>query len=478
MKRNLLILLIINILIAGSCAAKREIKEITAENEVILGIWEGTLDAGGTALRLVFNINRENGAIVSTMDSPDQGVTGIKVDSTILRDNVMTLYVDAINGAFTGTLKGNTAEGKWVQSGMEFEMVLNKTETAPVSALIRPQEPKEPLPYKTEEVKIKNEKTGLTLAGTLTIPDGEGPFPAVILVTGSGKQDRNETVFGHKPFLVIADWLTRNGVAVLRYDDRGAGESEGNFKECTTWDFADDAEAVFEYLYALDISDNQFTGIIGHSEGGMIAPIAAARNSDVGFIIMLAGPGVTLEEVVLRQSEDIGLADGGDKEKIEEGTEVNKKIYEIAKSDKSDSIAAEEITGILKEYRKTLSEEDKAELTDEAIAGGAKMILSKWFREGMRLDHTPYIKQVKCPVLAINGEKDLQVNADVNLPAIEKLLIEGGNPDYTIMKMPGINHALQECETGLPSEYGQIEQTVSPAVPDVIANWILEKSAY
>lgn len=465
-------ILLLIILMAG-CGSKNAVKEITTDGDMT-GVWEGKLDVGVMTLRIVFNVKSENGVLSSTMDSPDQAVTGIDVATTSFTDSILVFDVPAIGGKFTGTVEGTVATGIWEQNGQKFDMMLSKVEKAP--EISRPQNPVEPYPYKTEEVKILNKESGFHLAGTLTIPEGKGPFPAVILVSGSGKQGRDETVFGHKPFLVIADWLTRHGIAVLRYDDRGAGESEGVFKDCTTMDFASDAKAVFEYLRNLDISNDEYTGIIGHSEGGMIAPIVSADNPDVGFIVLLSGPGVTLEEVIVQQSEDISRVSGVDEDMIKKNNAVNKQIYAILKSDLNDSVAGEEIRKVLVEYRETLPDSMKEDLDDEAIDDSFKRLLTKWFRAGMRLDHTPYISRVKCPVLAINGTKDLQVNADINLTAIEKLLKDSGNEDYEIFKPEGINHALQKCETGLPSEYSGIEETVDPVILDKITEWILNES--
>jgi len=291
-KRVLVVFAIILLLFAG-CAPKNAVKSVTVTDD-ILGIWSGKLDAGGTVLGVVFNVLKEGDAVKATMDSPDQGIAGIEIASVSCSAGNAVFDIKKIGGTYEGKLSGDTITGTWKQGGAEFPLTLTRKKEAP--KVNRPQEPKEPYPYKSENVKFRNEKAGITLAGTLTMPEGDGPFPAVILVSGSGKQDRNETVFGHKPFLIIADWLSKNGVAVLRYDDRGAGESEGDFSQGTTMDFADDAEAAFNYLYSLPIVDKKFAGIMGHSEGGMIAPIVASRNQKIGFAVLLAGPGEHLRK--------------------------------------------------------------------------------------------------------------------------------------------------------------------------------------
>ncbi|MFZ1083075.1 MAG: alpha/beta fold hydrolase, partial [Candidatus Kryptoniota bacterium] len=268
-------------------------KAQTSADTSIVGSWQGTLVAGGAKLRIVFHVAKtDSGKLVSTLDSPDQGANGIPVSSTTVNVDSVTLTVASIGGSYVGRISGDKSsiEGKWNQNGLSFDLPLNRTTTE--VKFNRPQEPKPPFPYKSEEVSFENETTGMKYAGTLTLPDSGGPFPAVILITGSGAHNRNEEVFGHKPFLVIADYLTRRGIAVLRVDDRGIGGSTGKKSAVTSADHAKDVIAEIEFLKSrCDIDPNKI-GLIGHSEGGIIAPLVASQSKDVAFIVMLAGPGL------------------------------------------------------------------------------------------------------------------------------------------------------------------------------------------
>ncbi len=245
----------------------------------IEGVWLGTLQVPATKLRIVFNITtRPDGSFSATLDSPDQGATGIPVGAVSMEASQVTLDVSAVSGRYEGTLNedGSAISGKWTQGGVSLDLVLQRVDEAPKP--VRPQEPKKPYPYSEEEVTYENAKAGVTFAGTLTMPRTGGPFPAVLLITGSGAQDRDETVFGHRPFLILADYLTRRGIAVLRVDDRGTGGTKGDASQATSEDFADDTLAGVEYLKTRRQIDPKRIGLIGHSEGGMIAPMVAVRS--------------------------------------------------------------------------------------------------------------------------------------------------------------------------------------------------------
>jgi len=287
-------------------------------SESIEGIWQGTLKApGGVELRIVFKISEKpDGTMTATMDSSDQGVTGIPVEKVAFENGNLRLDVKSILGVFQGKLKedGLEIEGEWKQSGQSFPLVLKRIEKA--AEVRRPQEPKKPYPYKEEEVVYENKEAGITLAGTLTLPRQECPFPAVLLISGSGPQDRNETLLGHRPFLVLADYLTRRGIAVLRVDDRGVGESTGNISQATSEDFATDVLAGIEYLKNRKEINPMQIGLIGHSEGGFIAPMVAVQSPDVAFIVLMAGTGLTGEEILYLQGELMARAEGASEEAI------------------------------------------------------------------------------------------------------------------------------------------------------------------
>jgi hypothetical protein len=272
----------------------------TTNRSILPGSWMGKLSTNGIDLRLVFNLKlNDNDSLIATLDSPDQGAKNIPMGIVILDDKKLTIKAPALLGEYNGTITSDsTIDGTWTQRGASFTVNLKKLKAA--FTVNRPQEPKPPFPYTSEDVTFINNKFNIKLAGTLTIPAGPGPFKAVIMITGSGAQNRNEELMGHKPFLVIADYLSRNGIAVLRYDDRGVGGSQGNYSEATSEDLATDAEAAFNYLKNNPKINQKEIGFIGHSEGGLIAPIVAVSNHDVGFIVSLAGPGVTGQQIIIR----------------------------------------------------------------------------------------------------------------------------------------------------------------------------------
>jgi hypothetical protein len=444
------------------------------DKKELAGSWLGTLNAGAVNLRIVFIIKyHPNDSLSATMDSPDQGAKNIPLGKVTLKTDSLIISAPALLGSYSGVFVNDTAiKGTWTQRGNAIALNLNKLHQE--FAINRPQEPKPPYLYVNEEVIIPNKKFNIYLSGTLSVPEGNGPFPAVVMITGSGPQNRDEAIMGHKPFLVITDWLVRHGIAVLRYDDRGVGKSQGNFSTATTADLATDTEAAFLYLRQNPKIIAGSIGLIGHSEGGLIAPIVASSNPAVAFIVSLAGPGVSGEQILYRQSADISRLSGMDEETIRENNETNKKLYAIVKKEK-DNVKVEE--KVFKTYShilagKNLSPEefDKSINQLKATFGASTY---PWFRYFLITDPAGFWKKVKCPVFALNGEKDLQVAADINLPAIEKALKAGGNNNIKTIKLSGLNHLFQHCTTGLPGEYGKIEETFSPEALDLISSWIL-----
>lgn len=442
------------------------------------GLWMGSLKApNGLELRVLFNISaKTDGSISATMDSLDQGAKGIPVEAATYKNGKLKLEVKSIQGVFEGTLKadGKTIDGNWKQAGLDLPLVLNRIDKAP--DLRRKQDPVKPYPYDEEEVAYENKAAGIKLAGTLTLPRSEGKFPAVILISGSGQQNRDEEIFGHRPFLVLADYLTRQGIAVLRVDDRGVGGSTGNFSQATTEDFAGDVLAGIEYLKNRKEIDPTRIGLIGHSEGGIIAPIVATQSPDVAFIVMMAGTGLTGEEILYLQSTLISRAEGASNETIAKNEALMKKIYSIVKEEQNNTVAEEEIHKLMKAEMANMREEEKnnSSYSEANLDAQIKAILSPWMRFFLTYDPKPTLMKVKCPVLAINGEKDLQVPPEENLPAIEDALKAGGNKDYTIKEMPELNHLFQTAQTGSPTEYAKIEETISPTALEFIGNWISE----
>lgn len=327
----------------------------------------------------------------------------------------------------------------------------------------RPQEPQKPFPYYTEEVKFENKTDHVTLAGTLSLPKKEGNFPAVILISGSGKQNRDEEILRHKPFLVLSDYLTKKGIAVLRFDDRGAGESTGDFTKATTIDFARDVQAGVDYLKTRKEINKNKIGLIGHSEGGVIAPMIAGNSKDVDFIVLLAGPGLRGDKLLLLQKEILERQFGVPENDVQKGQEIFKGAYEIVLA----SAANDE------KLKNDLSSYAQSKFDDKTAKSFTEQITNVWWYNFLRIDPAVALAKVKCPVLALNGSKDLQVPATVNLEAIKKALSKAGNKNVTIKELPDLNHLFQECKTGSPMEYDTIEQTFSPIALEEISNWLL-----
>ncbi|MBN2863958.1 MAG: alpha/beta hydrolase [Bacteroidales bacterium] len=443
------------------------------DNKAITGSWMGKIAAGAISLRVIFNISlADQDSLTATLDSPDQGVTDIKIGPVTFDGRNLNIKAPLLLGEYTGTLKNDTIfEGTWIQAGKSSELNLTRLKSPLI--LIRPQEPKPPFPYSAEDVTFKNQKHNIILAGTLTIPEGNGPFPAVVLITGSGAQNRDEEIMGHKPFHVIADHLSRNDIAVLRYDDRGVGRSQGNYSTATSADLATDAEAALKYLRSIPKVNPELTGLAGHSEGGFIAPMIAASDHETAFIISLAGTGVTGEKILMKQNYDIGKASGISEKQLSLSLSANKKLFSIIKKEPDNEKAIEEMRIT---YRKILEKEKISPEDEEAamkeLENSFGTLTSHWFRYFLVRDPAVFWKRVKCPVLAINGTMDLQVNADINLKAISKALRSGGNTKVTIIKPEGLNHLFQHSSTGSPQEYGEIEVTISPEILKTMSEWI------
>lgn len=435
------------------------------------GIWQGTLSIQDEKLTIAFHISsNSDGSFSATLDSPDQGAVEVPFDSVVVDKNKKTvrLAIAAAQGDFFGSLENDgTIIGHWSQGGMAFPLTLKRVEKAP--GVSRPQEPAPPFPYATEDVTYENAKAGVKLAATLAIPPGAGPFPAVLLVAGSGPMDRDEAIFGHKPFWVLADYLARQGVVVLRADKRGIGKSTGDHAKALDGDFADDALAGIEFLKTRKEVNPKFIGIIGHSEGGIIAPRVAAASPDVAFIILMAAPGLPGDQVILSQGTLILRASGADDAKVQENRAIQEKVIAAVKQE-NDPAAAE------KKIREILKASLPKDIPAQAIDAQVKRAASPWFRDFLSYDPRPALSKVKCPVLAMAGSKDLQVAPVENLFAIKGALDAGGNKAVTVKMLPGLNHLFQTAKTGSPAEYGKIEETFSPVALKTIGDWIAEQA--
>jgi hypothetical protein len=421
---------------------------------------------GVMKLRLVFHITNTEDGLTATMDSPDQNANGLPVTSVTRDGASLKMELKQIAGGFEGKIAQDltTIEGTWTQRGSPLPLVLKRVKDAAELERRRPQNPVKPYPYRDEEVSYANPLASITLAATLTIPPGKGPFPAVLLIVGSGPHDRDEALMGHRPFLVLADYLTRHGIAVLRADKRGVGKSGGNFATGTTADFATDAEAGVAYLRKRPEVNPHKIGLIGHSEGGIIAPMVAARNPDIAFIVMLAGPGVPGDEILVAQSRLLAEAAGQSPAEAEKNANQEREVLALVKNEK-DNAALES------ELRKRLA----GKVPDAQLGAQIKALTSPWYQFFLAYDPAGALRKVRCPVLALNGEKDLQVPPKLNLPAIRQALEEGGNKHFETAELPGLNHLFQTARTGAPSKYAEIEETMSPVALEKMAGWILNQ---
>lgn len=448
---------------------------VPAQNEKILGDWHGIGDINGIKLRIVFHISEENDLLNATMDSPDQNVFGTAVDTVTFSGNELEIKVNSIQLTYRGTLNNNDEiEGRILQRGiLDIPVTLGRK---PLEAAKpeRPQEPKPPFSYHVEEVSFTNPDGGHKLAGTLTIPDTTQQYPAVVLISGSGPQDRNEEIFGHKPFWVIADYLTQRGLAVLRYDDRGFGQSTGNYQDATTLHFAEDVLAAVSYLKSRKDIDKEKIGLIGHSEGGMIAPIVASKNKTIAFIVLLAGVGTIGREVYETQQVLIGEAKGIPPAFVQKTSNDIKTIIDAVVNYDDPEESAEVISDFINSELDYLPNEQIEAMggREAKIKENLSIYNNKWMRAFLRFNPTDYLVHVECPVLALNGTLDLQVPYRENLEAIESALEAGGNKNHKIMPLEGLNHLFQHAKKGIPDEYGKITETFAPEVLEMIGDWI------
>ncbi|MCR5660383.1 MAG: alpha/beta hydrolase [Bacteroidales bacterium] len=427
----------------------------------IEGYWKGQIDLGVQQLEMAFDIKAEENGFSATLDVPAQGAFDQPVDEATFMDNRILLKMNAMSASYAGVLKGSVIEGEFTQRGMTFSLNLVKDEKKD-QPKARPQDPQPPFNYRIEEVTFRNEKEGFDLTGTLTIPEGDGPFPAMVLVSGSVQQNRDEELMNHRPFWVIADYMARNGIAVLRYDDRGVGGVGGEVINATSMDFSYDAEAAFDFLRSQKLIDASKVGILGHSEGGIINFMVAARRPEVAFLVSLAGPAVSGIEVLKEQQVAILRASGMTDEAIQFSSNTNAQLFDIVEA----SSNREEADSLLRQLVKGWGYNE--ELTEQTVG----QLASPWMYYFLKYDPTEAIVKTTCPALLLNGSKDLQVIASQNLPAYEKIMAEHNKTNMTLREMPDLNHLFQHCETGSPNEYFTIDETISPEVLEMIGEFV------
>lgn len=440
----------------------------------VAGTWQGALDVQGAKLRLVVHLKAaEDSTFTATMDSPDQGATGIPLDVVEIDGDRVRVGSSKLRAEFAGRLvaHGTHLEGTWNQGGLSLPLVLERGAPPEIH---RPQTPREPYPYDVEEVTYASAATDVRIAGTLTLPHGDGPFAAVILISGSGAQDRDETIFAHKPFLVLADHLTRHGIAVLRADDRGVGGTSAGAAGATSADFALDVRGGVAFLKQHAKIDAKRIGLVGHSEGGLIGPMVADGSGDIAFLVLLAAPGVPGEEVLYEQAALLGRAAGSTEAEIALNRGLQANLFAVVKRQSDAAALRRDLEAV---WRETLAAWDEAArrspgASEENMQTQIAVLSAPWMRYFLQYDPRPVLRRLRCPVLAVTGEKDLQVEPKQNLRAIEAALRQGGHRDHSIRELPGLNHLLQTCTTGSVQEYGEIEETMSPAALDLMATWI------
>ncbi|MEM7371387.1 MAG: alpha/beta hydrolase [Bacteroidota bacterium] len=448
----------------------------------ITGTWNGLLEVPGAKLRVVFHIESNGEEYSTKMDSPDQGAFGLATDETTWDNGTLTLKASALAMVYEGKWDEESEgfTGTFKQGGGAFPLSLSREEVKKEEEepKPRPQDPTD-FPYKQEAVNFTVPQGGHTMAGTLTIPS-DGQFEqVVVLISGSGPQNRNEELLNHRPFLVLSDHLTRQGIAVLRYDDRGVGESTGKFGTATSRDFANDASAAVAYLASRSDMNGKKIGLAGHSEGGMIAPMVASENEQVDFIALLAGPGIPIPELMLLQTDKIAEAGGASEEERATNKKASAQAFSLVKKHRTASTEdlSEILTSFLEEEFASLSEEQKKEIGDKGIfiQQQVKTLLTPWFRYFLTFEPDDYLSKVSCPVLAVNGELDLQVTSKENLNGIQKSLEKARNRQVTIHEFKQLNHLFQKSTTGAPSEYADIEETFNPEALSFISDWILKQ---
>ncbi|MDD4596905.1 MAG: alpha/beta hydrolase [Lentimicrobiaceae bacterium] len=464
------------ILLTGILQLKAQI------SQTAVGLWLGNLVVNeSVSIRLGFEVSEaKSGELQAIFHSLDQGAFDIPVKSTRLYTDSIFLNIEVLDAKFSGRFADSlNIAGIFAQrKGRGIDLTLTRVSEFPVKKPKRPQEPQRPYPYTEELVEVKiMEAEGVTLAGTLTIPQGEGPFPAVVLISGSGPNDRDATIFGHKVFLVLADYLTRNGIAVLRADDRGANESTGDFHSADIVTLGNDVIALFHFLKNHNKICADKIGVLGHSLGANIAPVATVNENQIAFAVLLAGSAESLAAGMLEQSEIIykqfGVSDAG----IALNAKYLHAVFEIVRQDIDLENAKKQFYHFREDFEKeleVLSEEDLEilELKPPLSARIIREFMTPAMKKDLFMEPGDYLKLMKCPTLILNGDKDVQVPLR-HLYLSHDLIMSNGNKQVTAKKFVNKNHLFQSSETGKIDEYKEIEETMSPEVLEFIANWIL-----
>lgn len=449
-----------------------------AQTVDVAGHWEGSIEAPGQPFVVRVDLAEIDGVWSGTIDIPAQGAVDLPLSGIGVEGETVRFTINGVLGepTFEGTLAGGEITGEFRQGPARLPFNLGR-DAVEVEAPSRPQEPKPPFPYDEEEVEYANR--GVKIAGTLTLPPGDGKVPAALLISGSGALNRDLELAGHKPFLVLADHLTRLGIAVLRVDDRGVGGSTGSTWESTSRDKANDVLFGVRFLRGHDRIDPQRIGLIGISEGGLVAPLALNRveAGTIAYAVLLAGPGVPGGDLLRQQLRRIAAANGAPAQMIEELAALQDRALEIIGS----GVPPQEAEAALRQVvvEQLAASPETAQLNGDAletaVSAAVESNLSPWFRFFIRYDPGPALGGLAVPTLALFGGKDTQVDADQNQSAMEAALAASANQDVTIRRLAEMNHLFQTAATGSPAEYAQIEETMAPEVLDLIGSWIVER---
>lgn len=444
----------------------------------ITGDWYGILKTPNQDLRVIFHVILDSDRYLSTLEVPSQSSKRLLMDSTTIQDNHIRMKMTQLNLYYNGTYYPDSGliKGIFNQNSFSEPMELSKKLLHPLAKEIRPQEPVS-FPYKQEEINFKNPKSSISLSGTLTLPSTGKITKLIILLAGSGPQNRDEELksFNQKPFLVWSDFLARNGIAVLRYDKRGIGKSEGDYSKSTSFDFESDATSAINYVRSRPDLKNLELGLMGHSEGGLIAPMVASTDKNIKFLVLLGAPGVPISQLMVKQNKEIGKLQIKDENQLNAAQTVNQNLYNIINSNKTVSVQElnSKCENVFYDYLKAFN---KTHASEEQLKNYARqqvsILTSPWYRTFLSIVPDNYLSKLTCPVLAINGTLDLQVNAESNLAGIKSSLEKAGNKNFEIVPLRELNHLLQKAKTGSVSEYGEIQETVNPLALNTVLEWI------
>ena len=451
------------ILLAAALLSANTVHAQTAPRRSLSGSWSGEV----ATLELTFHLTDPTGGPrAATLDIVAQNVQGLVVDIQAPGDSVYLRLSKPITARFAGrrTVDGRQLAGEWQQGLRAFSLTLTRAGAGEATGPKRPQQPHAPFPYQSADVNFRNEKAGISLAGTYTVPADMGPFPAVVLLTGSGPEDRNSTFFGHQPFAVLADYLTRHGIAVLRFDDRGVGQSGGTLRGTSSADYTTDAQAALTWLRAQPGIRKTQVGLIGHSEGGTAAIGATGQPGGPDFLVLLASPAIPGDELIVQQSLAIARLQTSDPAQLATIEKQQRAMTQLIQQTPSDTEAR---TKLLAFYHLDGNSAAAARFEPQL-----QMALSPEYRHLLADRPARTLPKVHCPVLALGGSKDVQVPATANLAATAAILKAAGNRDVTVRELPGLNHLFQTASTGGIAEYGTIEETFAPAALQVIDDWI------